>query len=157
MRKIMKTLLIAAMAAVCVVFTGCASGPAAPTPAQALAQAQATFDVLCPVLNDGVVTLNALPLSAAIAKDLADVSPLISSTCTAVPTVTASTPGQFVNTVFPAITSIVNSAPNITVEKKSQITTAIDIAKAGLTLILSYLPATTAPAAPAVASGALAS
>ncbi len=138
----MKHFALLAAIAVGLLLSGCA-GQATQTPAQIASQ-------FCAPIQDAISLLSTSPLLTTTDQQKldTDVNPLVNAVCTAGATVNVANLKALVATGFPAINGIVQ-ASTLSDDKKSQIGTDITAAQLLITLLMSQLPAGTAPAIPA--------
>lgn len=142
----MKSLFIAALAAVCVAFAGCASAPVPltiPTPAQLASQ-------VCPIVN---ADLNALAsstlLTSAQQTTLKDIESVNATVCSAGAAVSVSSLQAFNSTAFPALIAIVAAVPAI--PNQPAILLALTLAQPLVTQVVNAAVAAATPVAPASA------
>lgn len=112
----MKSFCIAALAAVCVFFAGCATTGSTQTPAQVAA-------TICPALQSEVSLLSASGVftGGAQATLVNQVTPDVASVCAAGVTVTSISLQNLVNATLPVIVSAINASPMLAAQKNEAI------------------------------------
>lgn len=112
----MKSLFIAALAAACVSFAGCATTGTTQTPAQVAA-------TICPALQSEVSLLSASGVftGGAQATLTNQVTPDIASVCAAGATVTTVTMQTLVNATLPVIVTAINASSMTSAQKNEAI------------------------------------
>jgi len=153
----MKSLFIAALAAVCVAFAGCTSAPVSiPTPQQLVTD-------FCPVVNADLKLLAASPLLNADQQKVLNGIPgdashpgvisMNAAVCAAGAVINVTDLQTLNATAFPALITLVSGLPNL--PNQSAILLGLMLAQPILTQVINSLPVSTAPAAPVPASGTL--
>lgn len=138
----MKALFIAATAAICVAFAGCASTGTVKTPAQIAAQ-------VCPPTQTAIVSLQAVVgLSDDAKAKLADAAPIVAAVCSAGSSVNVADLKSLGATALPAVMAVVNASP-LSDQDKTKIGIDLTVAQIVLSSVLASLPATADPASAA--------
>jgi len=149
----MKSIYIAAIAAVCVAFSGCASTGSTQTPAQILANVQAQVAKACAVANPTLLSLQAMSaqMTAEQVADLNKASGIVTEVCST-PAPVINSVQDFVNVAVPAAIKIIAASSMKDADK-----TSAEIALTAASIAVSAALAQYAPAAsPVPASGAVA-
>jgi len=130
------SLIVSSLFASLLLCSGCSTtGTQTQTPATVAAS-------VCPALEAGLSTLQALNLSATASADLAKVVPAVDAVCASVATVNATNLQTLVNTAVPAIISVIKVSPLSTTDQNNSIAgiTAIEL------IVDTYLAVEGAPA-----------
>lgn len=150
----MKSLIIAALAAVCVAFAGCATTAtpiALPSPQQLAAQ-------LCPVVNADLTALSTSTLlnSTQQAALINTIIPANMAVCAAGATLDVASLTTFNNTAFPALIDLVKGLPTLKDQPtillalqlaQPLVTQVVNAAVAAATVPASSVPVASAPVA----------
>lgn len=145
----MKAVFIAAAAAVCVAFSGCASTGTTQTPAQILANFQTQVTKACAVANPTLLSLQAMSAQLTVDQqaDLAKASAVVSTVCSA-PAPAINSVQDFVNVAVPAAIKIIAASPMKDADKT---TAEIALTAASIAVSAALAQYVTAPAVPASA------
>jgi len=137
----MKSIFIAALAAVCVAFAGCTSAPVSiPTPQQLVTD-------FCPIVNADLAVLSVSPLLTASQQSLLTntIIPDNKAVCAAGAVINVASLQTLQATAFPALITLVGSLPDL--PNQPAILLGLTLAQPILTQIINALPVTTAPTA----------
>jgi hypothetical protein len=145
----MKKLCLAAFAALCVAFAGCASQPSQ-TPAQIAANVHTQVVKACAVIQPTLLSLTAMQaqLPADVQADLGKAQPIVASVCSA-PAVQIASAQDLVNVAVPLAIKIISASPMKDADK-----TTAEIALTAASVALSAALAQYAPAVAVPASAA---